>query len=39
MMASEIERVLARLIGVVKYKKWWTATKNYWQKIQELEHS
>jgi len=27
MMASEIERVLARLIGVVKYKKWWTATK------------
>ena len=27
MMASEIERVLARLIGVIKYKKWWTATK------------
>lgn len=27
MMASEIERVLARLLGVVKYKKWWTATK------------
>ncbi|MGB0343975.1 MAG: GreA/GreB family elongation factor [Coraliomargarita sp.] len=27
MMASEIERMLARLIGPVKYKKWWTATK------------
>ena len=27
MMASEIERTLARLIGPVKYKKWWTATK------------
>jgi len=27
MMASEIERVLARVIGPVKYKKWWTATK------------
>ncbi|PDH29975.1 MAG: transcription elongation factor GreAB [Puniceicoccaceae bacterium MED-G30] len=27
MMASEIERLLARLIGPVKYKKWWTATK------------
>ncbi len=27
MMASEIERLLARLMGPVKYKKWWTATK------------
>jgi len=27
MMASEIERILARVIGPVKYKKWWTATK------------
>ena len=27
MMASEIERTLARVIGPVKYKKWWTATK------------
>lgn len=27
MMASEIERVLARVIGPIKYKKWWTATK------------
>ena len=27
MMASEIERVLSRLIGVIKYKKWWTSTK------------
>ncbi|MGC6455626.1 MAG: GreA/GreB family elongation factor [Coraliomargaritaceae bacterium] len=27
MMASEIERLLTRLIGPVKYKKWWTATK------------
>ena len=27
MMASEIERMLVRLIGPVKYKKWWTATK------------
>ncbi len=27
MMASEIERVLARVIGPLKYKKWWTATK------------
>jgi transcription elongation factor GreA len=29
MMASEIERVLARLplLGVIKHKKWWTATK------------
>ena len=27
MMASEIERILARVIGPIKYKKWWTATK------------
>lgn len=27
MMSSEIERVLARVIGPIKYKKWWTATK------------
>jgi transcription elongation factor GreA len=27
MMASEIERLLARVIGPIKYKKWWTATK------------
>ena len=29
MMASEIERALARIIGPVKYKKWWTATKKH----------
>lgn len=27
MMTAEIERVLARVIGPIKYKKWWTATK------------
>ena len=27
MMASEIERLLSRLMGPIKYKKWWTATK------------
>ena len=27
MMASEIERLLARVIGPIKHKKWWTATK------------
>jgi transcription elongation factor GreA len=27
MMASEIERLLSRVIGPIKYKKWWTATK------------
>jgi transcription elongation factor GreA len=27
MMAAEIERVLSRVIGPIKYKKWWTATK------------
>ncbi len=27
MTVAEIERVLARLIGPIKYKKWWTATK------------
>jgi transcription elongation factor GreA len=27
MMASEIERVLSRVMGPIKYKKWWTATK------------
>lgn len=27
MASAEIERVLARLIGPIKYKKWWTATK------------
>ena len=27
MMAAEIERVLARVMGPIKYKKWWTATK------------
>jgi transcription elongation factor GreA len=27
MMATEIERLLARVIGPIKYKKWWTATK------------
>ena len=27
MMASEIERILARVVGPIKYKKWWTATK------------
>ena len=27
MMTSEIERLLARVIGPIKYKKWWTATK------------
>jgi transcription elongation factor GreA len=32
MMASEIERILARVIGPVKYKKWWTATKKVLEK-------
>ena len=32
MMASEIERVLARVIGPIKYKKWWTATKKLFVK-------
>ncbi|MEM8868732.1 MAG: hypothetical protein AAGC73_10760, partial [Verrucomicrobiota bacterium] len=27
MMTSEIERNLSRIIGPIKYKKWWTATK------------
>lgn len=27
MTSAEIERILARLIGPIKYKKWWTATK------------
>ena len=27
MTTAEIERVLARVIGTIKYKKWWTATK------------
>lgn len=27
MMATEIERRLARVMGPIKYKKWWTATK------------
>jgi len=27
MTSAEIERVLSRLIGPIKYKKWWTATK------------
>jgi len=27
MSTAEIERVLARVIGPIKYKKWWTATK------------
>ena len=27
MMTTEIERALSRVIGPVKYKKWWTATK------------
>lgn len=27
MSSAEIERALARLIGPIKYKKWWTATK------------
>lgn len=27
MATSELERALARVIGSVKYKKWWTATK------------
>lgn len=27
MATSELERALARVIGPVKYKKWWTATK------------
>lgn len=27
MSTSELERALARVIGPVKYKKWWTATK------------
>ncbi len=27
MMTSEIERSLSRVIGPIKYKKWWTATK------------
>ena len=27
MTTAEIERALARLIGPIKYKKWWTATK------------
>ncbi|MEO0509490.1 MAG: GreA/GreB family elongation factor [Verrucomicrobiota bacterium] len=27
MTTSELERVLARVIGPIKYKKWWTATK------------
>lgn len=27
MLASELERSLARVIGPIKYKKWWTATK------------
>ncbi|CAI8305362.1 MAG: Transcription elongation factor GreA [Opitutia bacterium UBA7350] len=32
MMASEIERSLARVIGPLKYKKWWTATKKVLEK-------
>lgn len=32
MMSSEIERTLARVIGAVKYKKWWTATKKVLEK-------
>jgi transcription elongation factor GreA len=27
MATSELERALARVIGPIKYKKWWTATK------------
>jgi transcription elongation factor GreA len=27
MMVPEIERILSRVIGPIKYKKWWTATK------------
>ena len=27
MTTAEIERILSRLIGPIKYKKWWTATK------------
>ncbi|MGB0408738.1 MAG: GreA/GreB family elongation factor [Opitutales bacterium] len=27
MTTSELERALARIIGPIKYKKWWTATK------------
>ena len=27
LMTSEIERSLSRLMGPIKYKKWWTATK------------
>jgi transcription elongation factor GreA len=27
MMTPEIERALARVMGPIKYKKWWTATK------------
>jgi transcription elongation factor GreA len=27
MTTSELERALARVIGPIKYKKWWTATK------------
>ncbi len=29
MLATEIERALARVIGPIKYKKWWTATKKH----------
>ncbi|MGB0371656.1 MAG: GreA/GreB family elongation factor [Opitutales bacterium] len=29
---GEIERILARVIGPIKYKKWWTATKKLLQK-------
>ncbi len=32
MTNAEIERILARLIGPIKYKKWWTATKKILQK-------
>ena len=32
MMSSEIERSLSRVIGPVKYKKWWTATKKVLEK-------
>ena len=27
LMTTEIERILSRVIGPIKYKKWWTATK------------
>jgi hypothetical protein len=28
-LAREIEKILSYLLGITKFKKWWTNTKNY----------